>query len=465
MHGNVVHLFERDCSVQRRHQKVIEESPATGLSENLREQLQSQALLATRTINYVGAGTIEFLVADGRSFFLEMNTRLQVEHPVTEMLTGVDLVEWQLMVAAGNPIPIEQKDISRRGHAIEVRVYAEDPDAGFLPASGRVTCLDLPVENKNLRIDTGIEAADEVSVYYDPLMLKLITHGATRENAINTLENALRDSYIEGVKTNLPYLIRVLSHPSYITGKFDTGFLDTNTAALTVSNEPADEEMLGLACLYLLLERKREAAIIRHPERQDPNSPWRHLLTWRLNHHANEKMILRNAGVDRTLSVRHSGTHEYLLNNTTTLPGTTLPGTTLPGLTLSGSLTDTGRLTAQLDNRPVTVTITLTANGFIVNSATELHAFSEVSVDDAHGENLGQQGHLRSPMPGTIVSIDVCLGDQVKTGQTLLILEAMKMEHTITAPADGVVSEMLYQAGDRVDADVELLVIEPAHES
>ena len=444
-HGNVVHLFERDCSVQRRHQKVIEESPATGLSEPLLEQLQSEALLATRSINYVGAGTVEFLVADDQIYFLEMNTRLQVEHPVTEVLTGTDLVEWQLRVAAGEPIPFAQNEIARNGHAIETRVYAEDPDAGFLPASGKVTRLELPAENHQLRIDSGLQVNDEIGIHYDPLLMKLIAHRPTREETLNEITTAIENTDIQGVKTNLAYLTRVLSRPDYRAGRFDTGFLDSETKALTVSNETADESTFALACLYVLLTRHRDAGEENRADKADPHSPWGQLLTWRLNHHAFEKLTLRNNGVDTEISVLHQDAQCYVIDE---------------GMTLSGELASSGKLTADLDKRSVTVFVTRAQDGFIIDTGAELHRFNEVGIDDTQTDGIDQTGHLRSPMPGTIVSINVNPGDEVVKGQALMVLEAMKMEHTITAPAPGVVSEVMYQTGDRVDADVELLVIE-----
>ena len=451
-HGNVVHLYERDCSVQRRHQKVIEESPATGLSKSLLEQLQHQALLATRSIDYVGAGTIEFLVAGDEFYFLEMNTRLQVEHPVTEILTGVDLVEWQLRVAAGEAIPIEQSEISRAGHAIEVRIYAEDPDAGFLPASGKITRLELPTEEKNVRVDSGLQLNDEVSVYYDPLLMKLIAGGANRADAIARLDQALRCTNVEGVKTNLRYLSRVLRQPDYVAGRFDTGFLDTHTETLTVSDQPASEHTLALACLYILLVRESDAqsdnwaAADARVYSPDPHSPWHRLVSWRLNHHALEKLIIRNAGVERPVSVLHLQAQHYVLDT---------------DLEIGGKLTERNtRLSAEIGKELIDVSISTLPQGFIVDTGTELQAFAEVRVDDTHTDGADQQGHLRSPMPGTIVSVNVGVGDKVVRGQALLVLEAMKMEHTITAPADGVVAEMIYKTGDRVDADVELLVID-----
>ena len=445
-HGNVVHLFERDCSVQRRHQKVIEESPATGLSDSLREQLQSQALVATRSINYLGAGTVEFLVAGEQIYFLEMNTRLQVEHPVTEALTGTDLVEWQLRVAAGEPIPLEQENIVRNGHAIEARVYAEDPDAGFLPVSGTVTCLELPVENEHLRIDSGLQVNDEIGIHYDPLLMKLIAHRPTREEALAEITGAIENTCIRGVRTNLAYLTRVLCQLDYRRGRFDTGFLDLRSKALTVSNETADEETHALACLYVLLERRRLATKNKQNGLPDSYSPWRQLLSWRLNHHALEKLTLRNAGVETQRSVLHLGPQCFVLDT---------------DLKLSGELADSGRLRLDLGKRSVTVFVTRTQDGFVIDTGSELHRFSKVGIDDIHTDPIDHPGHLRSPMPGTIVSINVSPGDEVAKGQSLMVLEAMKMEHTITAPTQGVVSEVMYQPGDRVDADVELLVIEP----
>ena len=445
-HGNVVHLYERDCSVQRRHQKVIEESPATGLSESLRVKLQSQALLATRSVDYLGAGTVEFLVADDESYFLEMNTRLQVEHPVTELLTGIDLVEWQIIIAKGEPIPLAQADIKRAGHAIEVRVYAEDPDTGFLPASGKVTRLDLPPESASLRIDSGLQPDDEVSIHYDPLLMKLIARGDNREAALAEIRDAVQDTHVDGVKTNLAYLSRVLRQPDFVAGTFDTGLLDEQSKTLAVSSEPASEQMLVLACLYVLLHREQVARRHHALDQSDGYSPWRRLVSWRLNHRATERITIRNNRVDKRFSVRRTPRGCELDN----------------GVLLAGRLTHTGQLSAQIGKKSVTVTITQSVDGFVVDDGTELQSFIEVGIDDYHTDSTDHHGHLRSPMPGTIVSTNVWVGDKVSRGQTLLVLEAMKMEHTITAPADGIVTEMIFQAGDRVDADVELLVIEPA---
>ena len=445
-HDKVLHLFERDCSVQRRHQKVIEESPATRLSDTLLAQLLSQAVLATRSIDYLGAGTVEFLVAGGESYFLEMNTRLQVEHPVTEMLTGIDLVEWQLLVAAGGPLPGEQSDISRTGHAIEVRVYAEDVDAGFLPVTGKVAQLELPCEERYLRIDSGLQTNDEISIFYDPLLMKLIAGGVSRDDAIVRMQHALSRTRIKGVKTNLNYLARVLHQPDYIAARLDTGFLDSHTKTLTVSSTPASAHTHALACLYILLWRETQAARDARVDRPDMYSPWHRLVSWRLNHPASDKLTLTNVSIDKQFSVVHLGTQRYVLDQ---------------HLEIAGDLTRGGQLCAEIGGAFTTAYITRERGGFIIDTESGLHAFSEVGGEDAEAGSTAHQGHLRSPMPGTIVCVNVSTGDEVVKGQALLVLEAMKMEHTITAPEDGVVTQMNYNSGDRVDADVELLVIEP----
>ncbi len=350
-HGQIVHLFERDCSIQRRHQKVLEEAPAPGLSAAARSQLGRLAVQAAQAVHYRGAGTVEFIAGeDGACFFMEMNTRLQVEHPVTEFITGQDLVEWQLRVAAGEPLPLSQAQITHQGHAIEVRLCAEDPARNFLPAAGLIESLALPENASGVRVDTGVQAGDTVTIHYDSLLAKLIVHGADRQAAVRRLQAALGATRVAGVRTNRNFLAAVASHPAFVAGAVDTGFIAAHHAALTgPAGTPADPR----------------------------GDPW-----------------------DRT-------------------------------------------------------------DGWRLNGPPECREATTRTDDDARA-SLAAAGPIMAPMPGRVVAVHVASGAAVQRGDVLLVLEAMKMEHSIVAPADGVISRLNAAVGEQVDEGVELLTLVPA---
>ncbi|MEQ1800601.1 MAG: biotin carboxylase N-terminal domain-containing protein [Gammaproteobacteria bacterium] len=350
-HGQLVHLFERDCSVQRRHQKVLEEAPAPGFTAIQRQALCRLAVDAARAVNYTGAGTVEFIAGeDGQCFFIEMNTRLQVEHPVTEFITGQDLVEWQLRVAAGERLPLTQEQITLSGHAIEVRLCAEDPARDFLPATGTLRELVFPAASGSVRVDSGVQAGDAVTVHYDPLLAKVIVHGPDRAAAVRRLQAALRATRVAGVRTNLEFLAALAGYPSFVAGPVNTGFIESHRA-----------DLLGYTV----------------PGTVAAGDPWNSRDGWRVNGPAESRVADGSSG-------------------------------------------------------------------------------------GCQGVMAAVTGPLTSPMPGRVTAVHVGPGATVRRGAVLLVLEAMKMEHAILAPADGIVSRLNVVVGEQVDEGVELLVISPA---
>jgi 3-methylcrotonyl-CoA carboxylase alpha subunit len=442
-HGNVVHLFERDCSFQRRHQKVLEEAPAPGLSAGQREFVGSTAVRAAKAIGYANAGTVEFLMDPaGDFFFLEMNTRLQVEHPVTEMITGLDLVEWQLRVAAGEPLPLPQEAIPLDGHAIEARLYAEDPARGFLPSTGRLVHLRLP-EGEALRIETGVVQGDEVSPHYDPMIAKVVVWGASREAALRRLAAALDASEVVGPHTNLEFLRRVLMHDEVLNGRIHTGFLQEHESALLAPEPPPDEELILRASLWLLAAQ-RVAAAADAARGPDPHSPWHRVDGWRLNDQGHQTLRLR-AG-ERAVAVDAFATGDgWRLM----LEGRVSHGRAWPH--------DGGATRIELDGREGPLRV--------VRHGSALHVFGDrgrtrLELVDPLAEaepSEGAEGLLSAPMPGKIIRRLVAAGARVERGQPLLVLEAMKMEHTITAPGDGSVRALHYDEGDQVEEGAILL--------
>ena len=295
-HGQVVHLFERDCSVQRRHQKVLEEAPAPGISAQQRAALGATAVRLARAIDYTGAGTIEFLMdQSGAFYFMEMNTRLQVEHPVTEMITGLDLVEWQLRVAAGERLPLSQKEIALAGHAIEGRLYAEDPEHGFLPSTGTLAHARLPASGPSVRVETGVRAGDRISPFYDPMLAKIVVWGPDRAAALRRLRGALFDTEVVGLSTNLEFLARVVDHDAFASGAVATAFVDDHAAELLAPAPPPDERAFAIASLWLLCRQRREA-VAAAVAGADPHSPWHRVDGWRLNDVGHQTLRLRAAG-------------------------------------------------------------------------------------------------------------------------------------------------------------------------
>jgi len=444
--GNAVHVFERDCSVQRRHQKVIEEAPAPGLSAKTREQMGQVAITAAKAINYEGAGTIEFLYdEDGSFYFMEMNTRLQVEHPVTEKISGIDLVEWQLLVASGQPLPLTQEQIKKNGHAFEVRVYAEDPLQDFLPATGTITHLKTPTESEYVRIDSGVRQGDEISIYYDPMIAKLIVWDKDRDAALARLRGALANYELVGLTTNINFLSELAANENFNTADIDTGFIEKNHADLVKPMDKADNESLALACLHILLERDVEAKTIS-ANSHDPYSPWSQTNGWRLNQDNYHILtfIVEEDSIDVIAHYRPDG---FLLE---------LPG---ENLLVSARHSIEGELLADLQGKRVSASVIRDGFDMTIITHGKQTQLTEVLVTGAPDDDV-VGGNLTAPMPGSIIKVFAISGQTVKAGEPILIMEAMKMEHTISAPADGVVTEVLYTEGDQVADGAELALFE-----
>jgi len=442
---NAVHLFERDCSIQRRHQKVVEEAPAPGMTPERRREMGEAAVAAARAIGYVGAGTVEFIAdRDGRFYFMEMNTRLQVEHPVTEMITGLDLVEWQLRVAGGEPLPRSQEQIGKNGHAFEARIYAEDPDRDFLPATGRIVYLSTPAETTHVRIDTGVRQGDEVSIHYDPMIAKLVVWDRDRSEALRRLRNALAGFRVVGPTTNLAFLSAVAAHPAFDTGEITTGFIAEHYEELFPERRPAGDAVLAIAALHEL-SRIDEAGRARAAMSADAHSPWHATGGWRLNGDNHHTLIFREAGEDQQVVAHYRDDHYYL----------ELPGSQMRA---SAEVLDDGlrvdldglRMNATVIRRGAELTV-LTPEG---SHVLELHDPLAAGMEDEVAE-----GSLTAPMPGQVISVLVSPGDRVAAGDALMVLEAMKMEYTITATAAAVVDTVNYTVGDQVEEGTELLAL------
>ncbi|MCX8086447.1 MAG: acetyl/propionyl/methylcrotonyl-CoA carboxylase subunit alpha [Rhodocyclaceae bacterium] len=448
-HGHLVYLFERDCSVQRRHQKVLEEAPAPGMTEERRAAMGQAAIAAARAVGYVGAGTVEFIVdQEGRFYFMEMNTRLQVEHPVTEMITGLDLVEWQLRIAAGEPLPMRQEALAIRGHAIEARIYAEDPAKGFLPATGRLVHLALPTESLHVRVDSGVEAGDEISPHYDPMIAKLIVWDESRERALVRLLQALADTRIVGVANNVGFLARLAASPSFVQARLDTGLIEREHDFLfpAAGTEAPPREVWLLAALAELL-RDREYAREEAAASADPHSPWHWRDGWRLHGAARRAIVLRAGEHEQRLWATPCG-QGFLLE---------LDGQTTP---VFGELRADGLLSADLAGRRVSATVVPAGEKrhvFFAGQSTILAA-----VDPLHygGEGGGAEGGLAAPMPGKVIALLAEPGARVEKGAPLMVLEAMKMEHTIVAPQAGVLKAYRFAVGDQVCEGELLLELE-----
>ena len=451
--GNIVHLFERECSIQRRYQKVIEEAPAPGLGKHRRAAFCAAAVAAARAVGYEGAGTVEFITADdGAFYFMEMNTRLQVEHPVTEMITGQDLVEWQLRVAAGEPLPCGQDALVIRGHAIEARLYAEDPARGFLPSPGRLERLYLePGDDGAVRIETGVEEGDLVTAHYDPMIAKLVAWGEDRGAAIRRMADALGAAEVAGVATNLDFLAAVIGHPAFVAGQLDTGFIDRHQAALLARPPAPPAAALVFACLRVLADQQRAAADAAAAS-SDPYSPWHRTDGWRAVGEGRQSLVFHHGEVRHAIEVHYRrGGGWRLVSASFDIEARLVEDKArtlvafLDGVRRGARASRLGQhLTIGLDG----VRHTLVLDDPFARSAT-LEAGA---------------GHLAAPLPGRILAVLVRDGEQVARGTPLMVLEAMKMEHTITAPAAGTVGRIHYGAGEQVEEGAELLVVEPAGE-
>ncbi|MBH1978060.1 MAG: acetyl/propionyl/methylcrotonyl-CoA carboxylase subunit alpha [Comamonadaceae bacterium] len=455
--GNYVYLFERDCSVQRRHQKVLEEAPAPGMTSELRARMGEAAVAAARAVQYVGAGTVEFIVEQPggyehpeqmKFFFMEMNTRLQVEHPVTEAITGQDLVEWQLRVASGEPLPCLQDQLKITGHAIEARICAENPDNNFLPATGTLHVYGLPdcvtFERGAVRVDSGVRRGDAISPFYDSMVAKLIVHGDTREQALARLDEALAQTHIVGLATNVQFLRRVARTDSFAKAQLDTGLIPREEAVLF------HQEPIGLA----LAVASAVAQTLLAEAAQSGADPFSRRDGWRSHGLVQRRFAFDFHGepAQALLTYQHDGALHLAVGE----------GADQVAGSLAFKAQGAECIDLQFADQRRTVSVYAqgeTEHIFAAHGATEI---IEIDLLAHAGETQQEGGRLTAPMPGKVVSFAVQAGDKVTKGQALAVMEAMKMEHTIAAPQDGVVAELLYAPGDQVTEGSELLKLAAA---
>jgi 3-methylcrotonyl-CoA carboxylase alpha subunit len=441
-HGNTIHLFERDCSIQRRHQKIIEEAPAPRLDAERRGAMGEAAVAAAKAVGYVGAGTVEFVAEAEGFYFIEMNTRLQVEHPVTEAVTGFDLVEWQLRVAAGEALPARQDEVFVQGHAIEARLYAEDPERGFLPQTGTLHRLRLPAA-ETARVDTGVRQGDAVTPFYDAMIAKIVVWGEDRATALARLRRALAETAVLGVTTNLGFLAQVLAHSEFAAATVDTGFVERRLGDLIPPRRPAPDAALAAAALSRVLSRAA-AATAEAARSGDAFSPWARIDGWRLNGRGHQEIRFRDGAEER--AVRATAREETWLLE--------LGERRIIASAESGS---DGLLTLVLDGVRRHVAVLDYGAETAVFFDGSSWRFVEVDPLAASSGEDPTAGRLTAPMPGRITQLMVEPGMSVRRGQPLMILEAMKMEHTVAAPADGVVEAVRFSAGDQVEEGAELV--------
>lgn len=444
--GQCIYLYERDCSIQRRHQKVVEEAPAPNMSEDMRRVMGEAAVAAARAVSYVGAGTVEFIVEpNGTFYFMEMNTRLQVEHPVTEMITGLDLVEWQLRVAAGEPLPLTQEQVHQMGHAIEVRIYAENTEKGFLPSVGKLRHLQLPEHiafmNGDVRVDSGVRCGDEISPFYDPMIAKLITRGATREQARRRMQQALAQTQIVGVHSNVDFLSRLMQDEAFATADLDTGLIERRRETLLPEFAQSPDEVLACAVAAVLLE---EGGI--------DQDPWSIKDCWRLRGDYCRRFVWVDGERQRQVSWMQSGRSQKLdVEGRCVDVSWTGWRISSGAIELNMRVLDTQR-TAIVQKQGASVDIFLEGRHSVL-----------VLLDPLLQSTQGmtsQEGDLTAPMPGKIIALHVKQGQVVKRGEALLVMEAMKMEHVVFAPADGVIKDVFFSAGEQVSEGVALIGLE-----
>jgi 3-methylcrotonyl-CoA carboxylase alpha subunit len=456
-HGHTVHLNERECSAQRRYQKVFEESPSPFLTPALRAAMGAAAVQAAQAIDYANAGTVEFIVNPaGEFFFMEINTRLQVEHPVTELVTGLDLVEWQLRVAAGEPLPLAQDQIRQDGHAIEVRLYAEDPDAGFLPGSGRLDVLRMPAPRSGrdgtVRIDSGVIEGDTVTIFYDPMIAKLIVHDRDRPAALALLRDALARCRIEGPKSNIAFLERLVRHPVIVEGRIDTSYLDRHLDEFVgaVADGAGRIRLAAAATAQLIREEQAQQRSARASG--DPSSPWALADGWRLGHAGKRLVAFLDSGQDVALTAHGSGGN-YRIE---------LAGDTGPALEVRSARINDGWLQARFDGAARRLRVDADARALMVHDGDARLRLEPVAAyrhTDAGAAVAGDR--ISAPMPGRVVVLKAGPGDSVQAGQEVMVLEAMKMELALKAPRDGVVAEVRAAEGEFVEADAVLVTLQP----
>jgi len=454
-HGQCIYLFERDCSIQRRHQKVIEEAPAPNLSASMRRAMGEAAVAAAQAVRYVGAGTVEFIVEpSGRFYFMEMNTRLQVEHPVTEMVTGLDLVEWQLRIAAGEPLPLSQEQLPLMGHAIEARIYAENTEKGFLPSVGCLKYLQLPEHvaftQGDVRVDAGVRPGDDISPYYDPMIAKLIVWGATRDQARNRMQQALAQTQIVGVHTNVDFLSRLMADEAFVQADLDTGLIERRRDSLLPAPSPASQEVLASAVAALLFEEANSLAR-GAPFVQERKDPWSIHDGWRLNGDYRREVVWLDGETSRHVCLRrHGQTHSLDMEGHSAewaWTGRQLShGASLIELVWRGT------------RRYATVHRQETRFDIFLDGRHTVLCLQEPLKKAAQAET-GLTGGLTAPMPGKIIAVHVKAGQSVKQGEVLLVMEAMKMEHAVFAPAEGVVQEVFYGVGEQISEGVALIAL------
>lgn len=430
-HGNCVYLGDRDCSLQRRHQKVIEEAPAPGLSDELRQAMGEAAVRCAQAINYRGAGTVEFLLCANEFFFMEMNTRLQVEHPVTEMVTGLDLVEWQIRVANNQVLPLNQDQVNLTGHSFEARIYAEDPIENFMPYSGTLTHLTFPEENSTVRVDTGVVLNSEISSFYDPMIAKLIVHGPDRETALLKLHHALEEVHLAGVKSNIAFLHHLSGHPTFMAGAPDTHFIDSQTETLTKQVLPMDE-LISLASL----------AYVEYKQSPDQVSPWLSAAAFRLNQTNTITVPFTEHQVDVYLKQEQS---ILSFNNTQMNAQASLNGSALNAV-INGKQY---RANILIDDKAIMVMYGAIAHSFELKSK---HYIS----DHEH-----EAAPLAAPLNGTVVKHLQPTNSQVNKGDPIVVIEAMKMEYTLNAPFDGTLTSYCFAEGELVNHGAMLAIVEP----
>jgi 3-methylcrotonyl-CoA carboxylase alpha subunit len=441
-HGHCLYLGERDCSVQRRHQKVLEEAPAPGMTSGRRAAMGAAAVAAASAVGYVGAGTVEFIVAPGGEFyFMEMNTRLQVEHPVTEMITGLDLVEWQLRVAAAEPLPLTQEQVVLNGHALEARIYAEDPSRDFLPSIGRLDYLATPAPSEHVRIDTGVGAGDQISPYYDSMIAKLIVWGADRDQALQRMRAALDQYWIVGVANNVAFLQRLVASPAFARADLDTALIERESASLfPVAQAPPRDAWLAAA-----------VATLRRMHTGASGSPWGMSDGWRLGARAQRDLVLRAGDAQRTIGVQYLETGWALKIDDEVVAATCDPDT--------GSGTD---LTLTLDGRRAPVAVVVASGRIHVFAVDRRDVFEHLDPLTASAATVAGPAGLRAPMPGRVIELFACPGADVPRGAPLLVMEAMKIEHTIVAPSAGTLRSYKVAVGEQVGEGTELVDFVPA---
>jgi len=446
MHGNYVHFFERDCSVQRRHQKVLEEAPAPHMPEDKLEAMRQAAINAARAVNYVGAGTVEFIVEqNGTAYFMEMNTRLQVEHPVTEMITGEDLVEWQLRVAFGEPLPKQQHELRINGHALEARVYAEQPENGFLPAIGQITYLKYPQQNDRVRVDSGIIEGDEISTFYDPMIAKLIVWAENRDAALIQMHHALEQFHVDGLGNNIAFLDRLVCCQSFKNADLDTNLIQREENFLLSSKASLTTEQAISAGVVELL--------CRLEKNQHTHSPvWRTHPFWRLNQSSSYLISLIYS--DQTLQIHfnlHADGIWATLNH--------------EKVHLQAKLLDQHTVQIKFANQKFNLSFNQTEQGITLFQKGQSYKFSYVETKFNQTDDENTENNLIAPMPGVITQVLVNSKDMVKKNDVLMTLEAMKIEYSIRAPYDGIVTNAYYQHGDQVKSGDKLIELQPMTEN